>query len=139
MPPYGLREIGVIIKGKTANPYKTNKNFLNLIDSTNPRYTGGAAWSIRRDASNEKSRPRVKDDVWEALILPEMQNDLTFWRVYPSGKFFLLNALQDDTSDNRPERLSVLDFALAILRTGEEIVVALSLLKQWDMTLSIQW
>ena len=129
LPSYGLREIGVIIKGETANPYKTNKDFLNLIDSTNPRYTGWPAWSICHNASNEKSRPRVKDDAWEALILPEMLNDLTFWRVYPSGKFFLLNALQDDTSDNRPEGLSVLDFELAILRTGEEIVVALSFAK----------
>ena len=131
LPPHGLMEIGVIIKGETANLHKTNKNFLNLIDSTNPRYTGWPAWPICRNASNKKSTPQVKDDAWEALILQEILNNLTFWRVYPSGKFFLLNALQYDMSKsvNAPEPLSVLDFALAILRTGEKIVVALSFAK----------
>lgn len=127
---FGLRQTGVIIKGK-GKQYKVNDSFLNLIDSANPRYTGWPAWLCCRNASNKKSKPCVKDDAWESLILPNIVNHLTFWRIYPSGKFFLSNALQDDISGsgNAPPPLSALDFALTILRAGEEILVALSFAK----------
>ena len=132
IPPHGFYEIGVIIKGNVP-PHKTDRNLLNLINSTNPRYTGWPVWINSSNFSDEGSRPYVQDGAWEALILTlsentkEWSDHIDFWRIFPTGRFFLLRALQDDIggSERAPESMTALDFGLAILRTGEAIAAAL--------------
>ncbi len=133
LPPHGLHEVGVIIKGDVP-PHRTDRNFLNLIDSTNPRYTGWPVWVDSRNFSDQESRPYVQEGAWEALILSlnsGWSNHVDFWRIFPEGKFFLLRALQDDIggSNRAPAPLTALDFGLAILRTGEAIAVSLMFAK----------
>ena len=129
LPKSGLWEVGAIIKGAAPTEYKTNQNFLTLLDISNPRYTGWPAWVNSSNFSNIESRPSVIDKAWEALII---SSGLDFWRIYPEGKFFLLRVLEDDGKEH--SRMPAvpykkLEFGLAILRTAEAIATVIEFAK----------
>ena len=125
----GLWEVGAIIKGVALTEHKTNQNFLKLLDTSNPRYTGWPVWVNSSNFSNSESRPSIIDNVWEALIV---SSELDFWRIYPDGKFFLLRVLEDDKKENLPHTKLLhtkLEFCLAILRTAEAISTVIEFAK----------
>ena len=129
LPKSGLWEVGAIIKGVALTKYKTNQDFLELLDRSNPRYTGWPVWVNSSNFSDSKSRPSVIDNAWEALIV---SSELDFWRIYPDGKFFLLRVLEDDKEENLSyTKLSCtkLEFCLAILRTAEAISTVIEFAK----------
>ncbi len=134
LPDHGSWEVSAVIIG-TVPPYSANLSFLNLLDSNNPRYTGWPVWLDSRGFTNKEARPYVFQGVWEAFIcdlsLEWGGKDLDFWRLDPSGKFYLRRALQDDLSESKraPEPMKQLDFGLVILRTAEAIAVALGFAK----------
>jgi hypothetical protein len=129
LPKSGLWEVGAIIKGAALTEHKTNKNFLKLLDTSNPRYTGWPVWVNSSNFSDSESRPSIIDNVWEALIV---SSELDFWRIYPDGKFFLLRVLEDDKKENLPHTKlphTKLEFCLAILRTAEAISTVIEFAK----------
>jgi hypothetical protein len=134
LPTHGSWEVSAVIMG-TVPPHSANTSFLNLLDSSNPRYTGWPVWLDSRSFSKKEARPYVFQGAWEAFICdlsPEWGGmDIDFWRLDPSGKFYLRCALQDDLSVSKraPEPMKQLDFGLVILRTAEAIVVALEFAK----------
>jgi hypothetical protein len=134
LPEHGSREVSVVIIG-TVPPHSANTSFLNLLDSSNPHYTGWPAWVDSRGFTNKEDRPYVFQGIWEAFILelrPEWgSKDIDFWRLDPTGKFYLRCALEDDLSTGKraPEPMKQLDFSLVILRTAEIIAVALAFVK----------
>jgi hypothetical protein len=130
LPDHGSWEVSAVIIGAVP-PHSANFSFLNLLDSSNPRYTGWPVWLDSRGFTKKEARPYVFQGAWEAFICdlsPERGGmDIDFWRLDPSGKFYLRRALQDDLSESEraPEPMKQLDFGLVILRTAEAIAVAL--------------
>jgi len=130
----GYWEVSVVIIG-TVPPHSANLSFLNLLDSSNPNYTGWPVWLDSRGFSNTEARPYVFNGVWETFICDlsggSGGKELDFWSLDPSGIFYLRRALQDDLSEGQraPEPMKQLDFGLVILRTAEAIAVALGFAK----------
>ena len=133
LPAFGSYEVSAVVSGE-LNEHTTNTNFLNLLASSNPIYTGWPAWVDSRSFIDTSARPFVLDGYWEALIvrLERGSGDhIDYWRLSPDGKFYLYRALQDDVGggDRTPEPGTVLDFALVILRIAECVVVAIEFAK----------
>ncbi len=121
--------MAVIIDGNVPL-HSANQYFLNLLNSNNPRYTGWPVWVILQNTSDTTKHPYVAENgTWEALI--NATDIINFWRLNPTGKFFIKSALEDDfgNSSRGLQPFTTLDFGLAIYRTGEAIAVALSFAK----------
>ncbi|MBN1833887.1 MAG: putative DNA binding domain-containing protein [Deltaproteobacteria bacterium] len=132
LPDHGVWEVALIFVG-TVPPHAANREFLNLLDSNNPDYTGWPVWLDSRAFKDQDSRPFVIDGVWEAMILSLETgwNDYDFLRFDPKGRFYIRRALQDDISKSQraPEPLKALDFGLPIIRCAEAIAVGISFAK----------
>ena len=133
LPAHGSMEVGVKINGE-INAFTPNREFLNLITSTNPRYTGWPVWVDSSSFTNENSRPFVNDGIWEALITSlgdGFASHIDYWRLSPDGQFYLYRAFQDDigSSDQAPQPGTALDFGLAILRAAECVAVSIAFAK----------
>lgn len=127
LPEHGSFEVGVLINGDIGD-HKTNMKLLNLLSSTNPRYTGWPAWTDSRSFSQDK-QPFTYQGFWESFINALDNGHLDYWRISPNGMFYLYRALQDDTSQSGPKPLKVLDFNLTILRVCEYILVSMAFAK----------
>jgi len=133
IPDHGSWEVGLIILGDVPE-IKADANFLNLLDSSNPDYTGWPVWLISRGFNDQQSRPYVYDGCWEAFIASlkgGSSDHLDFLRLDPKGRFYLYRALEDDISwsPRAPQPLNALDFALPIVRVAEALAVGLSFAK----------
>ena len=133
LPAFGSYEVAAVVTGE-INEHTTNVNFLNLLASSNPRYTGWPVWCDSRSFTDDSARPFVFDGYWEALIVSldrGFGDHIDYWRLSPDGKFYLHRALQDDVGggDRAPAAGTVLDFALMILRIAECVVVAIEFAK----------
>lgn len=132
LPSHGAMEVVAIINGE-IDEYSASGDFLNLLFSTNPSYTGWPVWIDSRFFL-EEARPFVNDGVWETCIAffgNDFVSHLDFWRLSPSGSFYLYRAFQDDIGggENAPKPCTTLEFGLAILRATECIAVALAFAK----------
>jgi len=132
LPKHGTWEVALLLIGEVP-PHAANRGFLNLLDSSNPDYTGWPVWVDSRGFSDKDSHPYVIEGVWEAFI-PRSDiwgGDLDFMILDPTGRFYLRRALQDDTltRPQAPEPLTVLDFGLPIIRTAEAIAVGIAFAK----------
>ena len=131
LPDHGAWEVAASIVGDVAE----HNEFLNLLASRNPSYTGWPVWLDSRGFQKEESQPYVFQGAWEALIFDQGRKwggkHLDFWRLDPKGRFYLYRALQDDLSrsEQAPDPLTQIDFALAILRTAEALAVGLEFAK----------
>ena len=133
LPDHGAWEVALIIIGDIPR-HSTNHEFLNLLDSSNPRYTGWPVWVDSRGSRDSDLRPYVYDGAWEAFIvtLESLLGDsVDFWRIDPGGKFYLYRALRDDMSGSSkaPKPLTELDVGIAVLRTAEAIAVGIEFAK----------
>jgi hypothetical protein len=130
LPEHGAWEVALILNG-TVPAHAANREFLNLLDSSNPDYTGWPVWLDSRGFTDQSSRPYVVNGVWEALIVSletGWSNHIDFMRLDPRGRFYLRRALQDDTSGSNkaPKPLVALDFGLVAIRTAEAIAVGIA-------------
>src|SRR3972149_6345233 len=131
LPAFGTWEVALFLEGKIPE-HAPNLDFLNLLDSTNPDYTGWPVWLDSRSFQDISARPYVFNGAWESLIksLDSSWRDIDFMRLDPKGRFYLLRALQDDISGNeRVKPLTELDFGLSIIRTAEAIAVGIAFAK----------
>ena len=134
IPQHGTWEIALKIIGDVPE-HKPNRKFLNLLSSANPDYTGWPIWLDSRNFREERERPYIFDDAWEAFILDLGQKmyggHLDFMRLDPKGEFYLRRALQDDVVEHRkgPKPLTELDYGLVILRVAETMAVGLAFAK----------
>ncbi|MBW4465535.1 MAG: ATP-binding protein [Pegethrix bostrychoides GSE-TBD4-15B] len=129
LPKRGFREVGLILIGEIPD-HSPNQAFLNLLDSSNPNYTGWPVWLDSRQFP-ANSRPYVNNGAWEALLIDlerSWGSHIDFMRLDPQGKFFLRRALEDDMQepDRSPRPLTVLDWGLSIIRTAEAIAVGIA-------------
>jgi hypothetical protein len=133
LPAHGTWEVGLLILGNVP-AHSANRQFLNLLDSSNPDYTGWPVWLDSRGFTDDNARPYVFDGVWEAFIASVgtgLIDHVDFMRLDPRGRFYLRRALQDDISDRSqsPEPLKVLDFGLPVIRSAEAIAVGIAFAK----------
>jgi len=133
LPDFGTWEVASAIEGEIPK-YTANLDFLNLIDVSNPSYTGWPVWVNSRTFRDVENKPRVYDGAWEALIYSTAGGweQLDFWKLDPIGKFYLLRALQDDfgAGPRGPQQpLIALDFGLSVIRPAEAIAVGLGFAK----------
>lgn len=122
---WGTWEVAAIVKGDVPH-HTANKRFLQLIHSSNPRYTGWPVWLDTRGFS-AGSNPQVLDGGWEALLFIPAHRGVDYWRIEPTGRFYMLRNLQDDTDREPPGK--ELDLDLVIWRTAEAMAVALRFTK----------
>lgn len=129
LPPHGAWEVTLIINGQTIK--HSASDFLRIVETSNPQYTGWPIWLISRNFTNEADRPRFVEGVWEQLIFANMLGlSIDFARFDPSGRFYLYRALQEDfnTRPGMPP-LTVLDFVLPVIRTAEALAVGIAIAK----------
>ncbi|WP_341906817.1 ATP-binding protein [Polaromonas sp. YR568] len=150
LPQHGAWEVALVVSGAIGE-YGANRDFLNLLDSTNPGYTGWPVWLDSRSFSDSQSRPYVLDGGWEALIVSldsGWSNHIDFERFDPKGRFYLRRALQDDISGTKhaPTPMIAMDFALQVLRVAEALAVGTAFAKAMSTdpektvaTFSIRW
>ncbi|MEA5480491.1 RNA-binding domain-containing protein [Pseudanabaena galeata UHCC 0370] len=132
LPEHGVSEVGLILKG-TVPRHRPNDEFLNLLRSSNPNYTGWPVWLDSRPLGGDYS-PYVIDGGWEALLISlqsEWFDDIEFMRLSPQGKFFLSRAHRDDMgrSDKSPQALKELDVGFPVKQTAEIIAVGIHFAK----------
>ncbi len=133
LPDHGVWEVGLLLVGHVP-AHSANREFLNLLDSSNPDYTGWPVWLDSRGFKDTNSLPYVTNGVWEAFIASlavSWSRQVDFMRLDPKGRFYLRRALQDDVSGSQraPKPLTVIDFGLPVLRTAEAIAVGLAFAK----------
>lgn len=136
IPPHGAMEVAAIIKGNLKN-FTTNRDFLNLVLSNNPDYTGWPIWVDSRNFSDTTARPYVFKGYWESFIAhlgSGFNDDVDFWRISPKGRLYLRRALQDDFGGSKTEHtyLKTVDFGLVVLRVAEAIAVAIAFAKAME-------
>jgi len=133
LPETGYWEVALIILGEVPK-HPTNIEFLNLIDASNPRYSGWPVWIDSRGFREKVSKPFVANGVWEALIPifdQAWRDSIDFVRFDPKGRFFLLRAYQEDmkASQKSLEPFKYFDFVLPVIRSAEAIGVGLAFAK----------
>jgi hypothetical protein len=112
-----------------------DQTFLATVASSNPNLTGWPVWLDARFNTDERTRPVVRDNGWETLILSRLMfQHIDFDRLDPSGKFYLRRLLQDDARPDRVPPGSVLDPILAIQMVAEAMIVGLAFARGlgWD-------
>jgi len=129
-PEHGSWEVAMLILGDVPK-HSANQQFLNLLASNNPNFTGWPVWLDSRNFRNESERPHVVNSAWEAFIpiLDAEWNFIDFMLFDPKGRFYLRRALEDDISQRAPAPLKVLDFGLPIIRSAEAIAVGIAFAK----------
>jgi hypothetical protein len=114
-----------------------DQTFLNIIDASNPNYTGWPTWMDTRGFSDQKAKPKVVERAWQTLIISMATgwtDHVDFFRFDPRGEFLLVRVLQDDMT-NKVAPGKALDPVLVILRVAEAIAVGLAFVKSLDGTL----
>lgn len=133
LPDHGAWEVAMFIIGDFP-AHSANHQFLNLLDSSNPNYTGWPIWFDSRHFKEKSDRPYLVNSIWEAFIVSigiSFSNHIDFMRLDPKGRFYLRRALEDDISRSKhaPRPLSEFDFGLPIIRTAESIAVGIAFAK----------
>jgi len=135
LPKTGWWEVALIIDGDVP-PHGPTKDFINLLDASNPDLTGWPVWLDSRSFNDASMRPFVMDGRWEALIvaLDGWPRHINFMQLDPKGAFYLRWALQDDitSSQNAPLPNEVFDFGLPVIRCAEAVAVGLAFAKAMD-------
>lgn len=67
LPAHGSWEVSAIILG-TVPTYSADRSFLNLLFSSNPKYTAWPAWLDSRGSNEKEDRPHIFEKAWEAFI-----------------------------------------------------------------------
>jgi hypothetical protein len=132
LPEHGTWEVALLLIGQVPQ-HTANREFLNLLDASNPNYTGWPVWLDSRSFTDRSERPYIFQGVWEAFIasLSSGWDEIDFMRRDPKGRFYLRRALQDDISrgPRTPTPMTVFDFGLPIIRTAEAIAVGIAFAK----------
>ena len=133
LPPHGAWEVGLLLIGDNPT-HSANQDFLNLLNSSNPRHTGWPIWLDSRNFYDESTRPYVFEETWEALIVALTPNlrHIDFMRLNPEGRFYLRRAFEDDILTHlphSPEPMEYFDFVFPVERTAEALAVGIAFAK----------
>lgn len=133
LPEHGSWEVAFVICGEVPK-HSPNSDFLNLIASSNPHFTGWPLWMESRQFTDTDARPYVYGSAWEALVVfldRDPSKHIDFWRIDPRGRFYHRRAIEDDISASQeaPVPLTTLDFTLPIWRISEAMALGIRFAK----------
>jgi hypothetical protein len=132
LPEHGTWEVALLVIGQVPR-HAANYEFLNLLDASNPRYTGWPLWPASWRFTDQSARPYIFQEAWEAFISlgSSRSHQIDFMRLDPKGRFYLRRALREDVSDNyqAPAPMTILDFSLPITNTAEAMAVGMAFAK----------
>jgi hypothetical protein len=133
LPEHGAWEVTLLLIGQIPL-HAANREFLNLLEASNPNYTGWPVWLDSRGFTDSSARPYVFQSAWEAFIVSlgsDWNDDIDFMRLDPKGRFYLRRALEDDVSGRSRglAPMKFLDFGLPVVRTAEAIAVGIAFAK----------
>jgi len=137
LPQHGAFEVALLIPNG-PKMYSANQTFLNLINSSNPYYSGFPFWKISTGIKPE-NRPYVFQEAWEALLVNleafGFVNLIDFWRVDPKGRFYHRRALYEDLEPfgQKIEPMQVLDFTLPIWFVAEVIALGIQFARNMEV------
>ncbi len=151
-PEHGSYEVAVVVNGEIKSDLRADAPFLRLLDANNQRHTGWPPWFDSSNYSDKTKRPYYKDNALQALLVylepTAIFHSIDFWRIDPSGHFYLYRALEDDmrAESKGTIPLKYFDFGLATARVTEIISVSLSFAKamsnkraEGSITLLFRW
>ena len=125
--------VGVVLDPSREDAVPT-RQFLDVLASANPQYTGWPAWLDARGFASADERPVVKNGAWQTLIVAiddSYMQHLEFLRMDPRGTFYLRRAMQDDLTD-KVEPGKALDIFLMLIRVAEVIAVGVAMARALD-------
>lgn len=104
--------------------------FLNRISTSNPRHTGWPLWLVPSHNYPDDAAPYVLNNFWECMLYfpVGIVSHIDFWRISPTGSFYHVRGVEDDTQNER----AILgpgehfDFVVAIWRVTEALSCLLS-------------
>ena len=131
LPEHGTWEVALLVIGQVPR-HAANHEFLNLLDASNPRYTGWPVWPASWRFTDQSARPYIFQEAWEAFISlgSSQSHHIDFMRLDPKGRFYLRRALREDVSDNQaPAPMTILDFILPITNTAEAMAAGMAFAK----------
>jgi len=132
LPKTGWWEVALIIDGDVPSHLAT-KEFLSLLDVSNPDFTGWPMWLDTRRFGDASTHPFINAGTWEALVNMRglWSRHIDFMRLNPEGQFYLRWALQEDITDanDAPAPNKAFDFSLPVTRCTEAIAVGLAFAK----------
>ncbi|MBB5409380.1 hypothetical protein HDG34_003321 [Paraburkholderia sp. HC6.4b] len=128
LPPTGFWEVALIIGGPV--PPQNFNNFMNLLTTANPEYTGWPVWLSSTSFQHEADRPHVLEKIWEALVVSGNRH-IDFMQFDPQGAFYHRRALNDDLplTNRSPAPQTAFDFAMPVLDCADAIAVGLAFAK----------
>ncbi|MCY4389402.1 MAG: ATP-binding protein [Desulfurellaceae bacterium] len=132
LPSHGAWEVGLLFIGDDIPLHSADQDFLNLLNSSNPRCTGWPIWVDSRNFASENAKPYPFEDAWEASIdirIPHWLNHIDFMRLDPTGQFYLRRVFDEDIREQNLEPIEYLDFTPPIRGVAEAIAVGLAFAK----------
>jgi len=122
-------QVSLVLEPQRPDEIPTH-DFLNILASANPQYTGWPIWSDSRTFTDAAHRPVVNAGAWQALIvsLHGWSSHVDFMRLDPRGRFYLRRLMQDDMTDKVTPG-TVLDVMLMVFRVAETLAVGVSFAK----------
>jgi hypothetical protein len=126
LPPFGTWEVGVKLLPPPTG-FEADRHFLDVLNNSNPRLTGWPMWLDTRGSPQVGDRPYRVEGAWEVLInaLGGWGSHFDFMRLEPTGRFYLLRALEDDVNQDGVTPGTVLDYRLPIWRVADVIATSL--------------
>jgi hypothetical protein len=126
---HGLREVSCVVSSVSLD--LPLKGLLDRLFIHQPRLTGWPPWVDSRSFHDASAWPYVSNGGWEALIRNARTswaiNEVDFWRVEPTGRFYAARTYEDDTSRTRLgagcKPGETLDFVMVIVRAAEQIAI----------------
>lgn len=136
----GLLEVAAVVDGKFREVGV--HNLLDTLFVQQPHMTGWPPWVDSRGFTKDASRPYVTKNGWEALVRATREmlfvDAVDFWRIEPTGSFYLLRTSENDTAETLLKRGvepgKVFDWLLLISRTAE----ILATLKAFGTVLAVE-
>jgi Schlafen, AlbA_2 len=132
LPNFGYRETGVVVDG-TVPPQRATEEWRFRMRASAPDHSGWPAWVDLHGAQDEHLRPYVAADGFEALVVELgpgaiFETHVDFWRMDPSGKFYVARAFRDDMARPQGQQQpgTVLDPMLQIGEITEIMAIAQS-------------
>lgn len=143
-PKTGIRESAAIIIGDFARPSLSDDYMVRFMSV--PRYSGWPPWVGLMHIHSGVGETGYIDNGWESFEYVEtLFNTLDFSRMDESGRFYYVEALQDDITDQVP-RGKHFEFVIETARVAEIIATCLAFAKEFcgpessnDLVFAFRW
>lgn len=131
-PEHGSFEFVACLSGVLKNlPWD---KLIELIQASNPQYTGFSLWRLDRGSPDPKRRPNVVNGCLESLIDAQSTSGrIDYWMACRVGALYVRSAFQEDVSPYEQFQVGrrILEFSLPMYRVSEAIAVSIAIFRDW--------